>query len=59
MNKKVKEKKTPSQIALPLVIFEEGKFIIPEEAKKLLSQENYKNIGIISLENIELGNHSY
>ena len=41
--------KPPSQIALPLVIFEEGKFIIPEEAKKLLSQENYKNIGIISL----------
>ena len=41
--------KPPSQVALPLVIFEEGKFIIPEEAKKLLSQENYKNIGIISL----------
>ena len=41
--------KPPSQVALPLVIFEEGKFIIPEEAKKLLSQDNYKNIGIISL----------
>ena len=39
----------PTQVALPLVIFEEGKFIIPEEAQKLLSQEIYKNIGIISL----------
>ena len=41
--------KPPTQTALPLVIFENGKFVIPEEAKNLLSQENYKNIGIISL----------
>ena len=41
--------KPPTQTALPLVIFEEGKFIIPEEAKNLLCQDNYKNIGIISL----------
>ena len=41
--------KPPSQIALPLVIYEEGRFIIPEESKKLLSQDQYKNIGIISL----------
>ena len=46
---KIQKYKPPSQIALPLVIYEEGKFIIPEESKKLLSQEQYKNIGIISL----------
>ena len=46
---KIQKYKPPSQIALPLVLYEEGKFIIPEESKKLLSQEQYKNIGIISL----------
>ena len=35
--------------ALPFVIFENGKFIIPDEAKKLLSQRAFTNIGIISL----------
>ena len=35
--------------ALPLVLFEDNKFIIQEEAKNLLSQSKYKNIGIISL----------
>ena len=39
----------PSHTALPLVIFENGKFLIPEEAKKLLSQKSLKKIGIISL----------
>ena len=49
IDKKLIKYKPPNQTALPLVIFEEGKFIIPEEAKLLLSQEKYKNIGIISL----------
>ena len=35
--------------ALPLVLFQDNKFIIPEESKNLLSQSQYKNIGIISL----------
>ena len=35
--------------ALPFVLFENGKFIIPEEAKNLLSQRAFTNIGIISL----------
>ena len=35
--------------ALPFVIFDNGRFIIPEEAKKLLSQKSFTNIGIISL----------
>ena len=35
--------------ALPFVIFENGKFIIPEEAKQLLSDKSFTNIGIISL----------
>ena len=35
--------------ALPLVIFQENKFQIPLEAKNLLSQSQYKNLGIISL----------
>ena len=39
--------KTPK--AMPLVVFEDGKFIIPEQAKKLLSQKTNENIGIISL----------
>ena len=35
--------------AIPLVIFESGKFIIPKEAKELLNQPSFTNIGIISL----------
>ena len=35
--------------AIPLVIFENGKFIIPKEAKELLNQPSFTNIGIISL----------
>ena len=35
--------------ALPLVLFQDNKFIIPEESKNLLSQSQYKNIGVISL----------
>ena len=35
--------------AIPFVIFENGKFIIPEQASKLLSQKTNENIGIISL----------
>ena len=35
--------------AIPLVIFENGKFIIPTEAKQLLNQPSFNNIGIISL----------
>ena len=35
--------------AIPLVIFENGKFIIPKEAKQLLNQPSFNHIGIISL----------
>ena len=35
--------------AIPLVLFEKEKFIIPKEAKQLLNQSSYKHIGIISL----------
>ena len=35
--------------AIPFVIFQDNKFQIPEEAKNLLSQKEYANIGIISL----------
>ena len=38
-----------SSKALPLVLFENGKFIIPKEAKNLLTQNNFSKIGIISL----------
>ena len=48
-DKKQIKSKPLNQIALPLVLFEGGKFIIQEEAKNLLSQDKYKNIGIISL----------
>ena len=48
-DKNLIKNKSINQTALPLVLFEEGKFIIPEEAKNLLSQDKYKNIGIISL----------
>ena len=44
-------KKIPilSPKAIPLVLFENGKFIIPQEAKQLLNQPSFNNIGIISL----------
>ena len=35
--------------AIPLVIFQDGKFQIPQEAHDLLTQNNYSKIGIISL----------
>ena len=35
--------------AIPFVIFENGQFIIPKEARDLLSNETHKNVGIISL----------
>ena len=35
--------------AIPLVIFENGKFLIPKEAKQLLNQPSFNHIGIISL----------
>ena len=37
------------QKPIPFVIFENNKFIIPQEARTLLSKETSKNIGIISL----------
>ena len=39
----------PKQTAIPFVTFEKGKFVISEEAKKLLSQKSNYNLGIISL----------
>ena len=39
----------PKQTAIPFVTFEKGKFVISEEAKKLLSQKSNYNMGIISL----------
>ena len=41
--------KPPKQTAIPFVTFEKGKFVISEEAKKLLSQKSNDNLGIISL----------
>ena len=35
--------------AIPLVTFSDNKFIIPEEARSLLINQKYENIGIISL----------
>ena len=35
--------------AFPLVIYQDGKFIIPQEAHDLLTQKEYSKIGIISL----------
>ena len=37
------------QKPIPFVIFENNKFVIPQEARTLLSKETSKNIGIISL----------
>ncbi len=39
----------PKETALPFITFEKGKFVISEEAKKLLSQKTNDNLGIISL----------
>ena len=39
----------PAQTALPFVMFSDNKFIIPDEARQLLSNQKYNNIGIISL----------
>ena len=41
--------KPPKQKTLPFVTFEDGKFVISEESKKLLSQKCNDNLGIISL----------
>ena len=41
--------KPPKQTAIPFVTFENGKFILSEESKKLLSQKCNENLGIISL----------
>ena len=35
--------------AIPLVIFQDGKFQIPQEAFDLLTQNDYSKIGLISL----------
>ena len=49
-SKQIQEKYIPpKQTAIPFVTFENGKFIINEEAKKLLSQKSNDNMGIISL----------
>ena len=45
----IPDSKPQSPKALPFVIFQDGKFIIQEQAKKLLSQKTNENIGIISL----------
>ena len=41
--------KPPKQTAIPFVTFEDGKFIISDEARKLLSQKSNETLGIISL----------
>ena len=41
--------KPPKQTAIPFVTFENGKFIISEESRKLLSQKCTDTLGIISL----------
>ena len=43
------EKLPPKQVALPFVMFSDNKFIIPDEARQLLINQKYNNIGIISL----------
>ena len=48
-NKIINNISNSSPKAIPLVIFENGKFIIPQEAKQLLSQSSFNHIGIISL----------
>ena len=48
LNDKISDNKESGK-ALPFVIYEKEKFIIPNEAKELLSSLTYKNIGIISL----------
>ena len=51
LNNKIENEYNSSIIpkALPFVIFENGQFIIPDEAKNLLSDKSFTNIGIISL----------
>ena len=39
----------PKGKALPLVIYEDGLFQVPKEAENLLTNQNLKNIGIMSL----------
>ena len=41
--------KPPKQTAIPFVTFEDGKFVLSEESRQLLSNQKYNNIGIISL----------
>ena len=41
--------KPPKQTAIPFVTFENGKFKISEESRKLLSQKSNETLGIISL----------
>ena len=41
--------KPPKQTAIPFVTFEDGKFVISEESRKLLSQKSNETLGIISL----------
>ena len=41
--------KPPKQTAIPFITFVDGKFIISEESKKLLSQKSNETLGIISL----------
>ena len=41
-------KKSPSK-AIPFILFQDGKFIIQEQAKKILSQKSNEKIGIMSL----------
>ena len=48
-NQNIPNSISPKQTALPLVIFSNNKFIIPEESRQLLSNQKYNNIGIISL----------
>ena len=44
-----KKVSTSTPKAIPLVIFQDGKFQIPAEAHDLLTQKEYSKIGIISL----------
>ena len=48
-NGEFKNYNPPKSKPLPLVIYEEGRFKIPSESYNLLTKQNLKNIGIISL----------
>ena len=39
----------PKSTPLPFVLFENGKFVIPKQAKDLLTKQKLNNIGVISL----------